>query len=96
MARIDSGKTLDNQKIEYEILKNGYDIYLGGKIWITQHDEYSKVLVPDGTFEENCLKQIEEITTVPEPQMTPEQQLRADVDYLALVTGVDLTEASLS
>ena len=96
MGKIDSGKTLDEKKIEYEILENGYNIYLGGNLWITQHDQYAHPLIPDGTFEQNCLAQIEEITTPREPVIAPEDQLRADVDYIALMTNVDLTEAALS
>ena len=96
MAKIDSGKTLDEKKIEYEILENGYDIYLGGNLWITQHDQYAHPILTNGTFEENCLAQIEEITTPREPVIAPEDQLRADVDYIALMTNVDLPEAALS
>ena len=96
MDKIDSGKTFDNKKLEYEILDNGYNIYLGGNLWITQHDQYAHPLIPDGTFEENCLAQIEEITTPREPVVAPEDQLRADVDYIALMTNVDLSEATLS
>ena len=92
MAKIDSRKTLDNKKIEYEILDDGYDIYLGGNLWITQHAQYGKPIDPNGTYEENCKKQIEQITTVPEPTVSPNDRLRADVDYIALMTGVDLSE----
>ena len=96
MAKIDSGKTLDNKKIEYEILDDGYDIYLGGNLWITQHAQYGKPIDPNGTYEENCKKQIEQITTVTEPTVSPNDRLRADVDYIALMTGVDLSENVLS
>ena len=96
MDKIDSGKTFDNKKLEYEILDNGYNIYLGGNLWITQHDQYAHPLIPDGTFEDNCLAQIEEITTPREPVVAPVDQLRADVDYIALMTNVDLSEAALS
>lgn len=50
-----------NELLSYEILDNGYEIYLEGKKWIVQLDEYSKVLLPNGTFEENCLKQLKEL-----------------------------------
>ena len=96
MDKIDSGKTFDNKKLEYEILDNGYNIYLGGNLWITQHDQYAHPMLPNGTFEENCLAQIEEITTPREPVVVPEDRLWADVDYLALMTGVDLSENVLS
>lgn len=35
-----------NDDISYIILENGYDIYLKDKLWITQHDEYSKLYLP--------------------------------------------------
>lgn len=89
----DSGKTLDGKKIEYEILANGYDIYLGGQKWITQHDQYSRVIIPDGSYEENALAQIDQITTpAPEPvaKETDADKLRTDIDYLAMMTGIEL------
>ena len=87
---IDTGKTFNEQKVGYSIEENGYSIYLDENIWITQPDPYGKLYVPDGTYEENCLAQIEEITNPPEPEPTAEDRLRADVDYIAAMTGVEL------
>ncbi len=56
----------------YEILDNGYNIYGPNDIFITQHDQYSKIYKPDGTFEENALIQLAELTTVvDEAEETP-------------------------
>ena len=105
----DSGKTLNDQKLEYEIVENevndkgetisGYRIFLGGKLWITQYNQYSRVIIPDGSYEDNALAQIDELTApAPEPEPTPVQfdveKLRSDMDYLAAMTGFELPSAS--
>ena len=63
MAIIDSGKTLNGKSLSYEVVENGYNIYLGGgsRPWITQPAPYDKNFVPNGTHEENALAQIEEL-----------------------------------
>ena len=60
-------KTFDGQGISYEIFDDGYEIYLEGTLWIKQRGEYSKPIDSAKSYEENCLAQIEEITTVVEP-----------------------------
>lgn len=51
-----------NENISYEIVENGYKIYLDGKLWIEQLDEYAKPYDANKSFEENCLAQLEDIT----------------------------------
>ena len=51
-----------NENISYEILENGYKIYLDGKLWIEQLDEYAKPIDTAKTYEENCLLQLADIT----------------------------------
>ena len=46
-------------RITYEILEDGYLIKLDGKAWIKQYEPY--IPYPDLSYEEGCLKQIEEI-----------------------------------
>ena len=65
MANTD--KTINGQTISYEIFEDGYEIYLDGTLWIKQRGEYSKPIDKELSYEENCLAQIEEITTVVEP-----------------------------
>ena len=60
-------KTINGQSISYEIFDDGYEIYLDGTLWIKQRGEYSKPIDKELSFEENCLAQIEAITTVIEP-----------------------------
>lgn len=55
-----------NDKLSYEIFKTGYDIFNRYQSeedpWITQRDPYGKIFVPDGTYEENALAQLKQIT----------------------------------
>ena len=60
-------KTINGQAIAYEIFDDGYEIYLDGTLWIKQRGEYSKPIDKELSYEENCLAQIDEITTVVEP-----------------------------
>ena len=60
-------KTINGQAIAYEIFEDGYEIYIDGTLWIKQRGEYSKPIDKELSYEENCLAQIEEITTVVEP-----------------------------
>ena len=75
-------KTINGQAISYEIFSDGYEIYLDGTIWIKQRGEYSKPIDKDKTYEENCLAQIEEITTVIEP--TPSEEYMAGYEQALL------------
>lgn len=59
---INTDKTVNGLPISYKIEVNGYSIYLGGQLWITQYDEYSKPIDKSKSLEENCLLQIEDIT----------------------------------
>lgn len=51
-----------NEHISYEIVENGYKIYLDGELWITQLDEYSHPMDPEKSYEENCIMQLDELT----------------------------------
>lgn len=60
-------KTINGQAISYEIFSDGYEIYLDGTLWIKQRGQYGKPVDSEKSYEENCLAQIEKITTVVEP-----------------------------
>ena len=85
-----------NEKISYEILENGYKIYLNGKLWIEQLDEYAKPYDTAKTYEENCLLQLEDITatahtdTLEERVTVVESAVMDIADVLA-----DLTESGV-
>ena len=70
--------TLDGKAVSYEITEDGYDIYLGGEKWISQHDnekgQFGKPKDRNLSYEENCLAQIKEICNPPEPQEDETQQ----------------------
>lgn len=58
--------------VAYEVLEYGYDVYLDNNIWISQHEPY--IPYPNLSYEAGCLKQIEEICNVKEPQEDETQQ----------------------
>lgn len=82
-------KTAFDDRISYEIFEDGYDIYDGNQSWITQREPYAKLFIPDGTYEENAIAHCEDLTRPIPPQPyipTEEEKLRADVDYIALMS----------
>ena len=58
--------------VAYEVLEYGYDVYLDNNIWISQHEPY--IPYPNLSYEAGCLKQIEGICNVKEPQEDETQQ----------------------
>ena len=52
----------NNQVVSYEVLENGYNIYLGGKPWIRQYEPY--IPNPSISYEENAIAQIEELVAM--------------------------------
>lgn len=67
-------------RITYEILEDGYLINLDGKAWIKQYEPY--IPYPELSYEEGCLKQIEEIVAShEEAQNQPSMEQRiADLE----------------
>ena len=63
---IQTNKIYAGKPIAYEILSDGYMIYLDGKPWIKQRGDYGKPMGSSKTYEENCQLQIEDITAEPE------------------------------
>lgn len=62
---IPTGKKYENKEISYEIFDDGYMIYLDTKPWVKQREPYGKPMDASKNYEENCLLQIEDITTEP-------------------------------
>ena len=60
-------------RITYEILENGYEIKLDGKLWITQ--DTTNLPYPNLTLEECCLKQIDDICTPQEEAISLQDQI---------------------
>ena len=59
-----------NETLSYIILEDGYEIYNNGQKWISQPEPFAKLYIPNGTYEENCLAQLEEITRPVEEPMS--------------------------
>lgn len=75
----------NNQTLSYEVVENGYKIYLGGKLWITQLEPY--IPNPEISYEENALAQIEELTKPAEEENdmnTRIASLEETVDFLVM------------
>ena len=86
----DSGKTLDGKKIEYEILEDGYRIYLDGDLFIKWKDP--SFGSSNLNYENEAIARIDSFISVDTSESSPTdiEQLRADVDYIAAMTGVTL------
>lgn len=70
----------------YAIADDGYDIYLDGQLWITQHGQYGKPMDASKGYEENCLLQLAEITApAPEPPMTTEEMAQTIAEQDAAI-----------
>ena len=72
---IKTNYTYDNKEVSYEVVEKGYKIYLGGVLWITQEEPY--IPYPELSYEENAIKQIEEIVVAhEETQNQPSMEQR--------------------
>lgn len=96
MARINSGfTTQDDIKIFYEILDNGFDIYIGEK---STHPLYHQpepyIPNPDISYEDNAIAMCKDIAAPSETEGTKIDRrflsIEANVDYLMLLN--DSTE----
>ena len=56
---ISTDYSIDGKSISYEINDKGYTIYLDGVAWIQQEEPF--IPYPNLSYEEGCLKQIEEL-----------------------------------
>ena len=59
MTKVD--KLYNGQEMSYEVSDDGYDIYLSGRKWMTQHEPY--IPFPNLGYEGSCKKQIEDLFT---------------------------------
>lgn len=54
-----------DERLSYKIVENGYEIYIDGKLIITQYEtekeDLAHVYKKDGTYEENCMIQLKEL-----------------------------------
>lgn len=61
MGKVTTKHTYDGKELSYEVVGNGYNIFLGAREtpWITQHEPL--IPYPELSYEEGCIKHIEEI-----------------------------------
>ena len=59
MSKINTQKCVNEQEISYEVTDNGYNIFLGDTLWITQYEPY--IPKKELSYEENAIAQINEI-----------------------------------
>lgn len=79
----------DNKSVSYEVLEDGYKIYLDGMDFIHQYEPY----IPDKakTYEENAIAQIEELVAMHE-QALKEQQEKLEAEQKAEQEKAQLLE----
>lgn len=68
--------TINGQSVSYTVEEDGYTIYLGEKVWISQYEPY--IPYPNLGYEQSCLKQIEELATLNE-ESTSQDELNAEI-----------------
>ena len=82
---------METNKYRYVLYNDGYDIIdTDDRVILTQRDPYAKVFKEDGTYEENAIIHVDMLNKSDTPEPTPQEVLRADIDYLALMIDVDL------
>ena len=69
----------DGKDVLYEILDNGYNIYLDGVLFITQPEPH--IPYPSLGYEGSCLKQIEDLCA-PRPEDIPKQTMEERLSAL--------------
>ena len=89
--------TIKNQTVSYSVEENGYTIYLGEKVWITQNEPY--IPYQELGYEGSCLKQIEELATASEQPTLEEQLSEVQDNQLVMMDAIATSyekEAELS
>ena len=64
---------MNKERITYEILEDGYMLYLDGKPWIKQHTAH--VFYPELSLKENAELHIDELCKEVKPEPTVEDQI---------------------
>ena len=82
--------SINNKQVSYEVIENGYKIYLDGQLWIYQYEPY----IPDKSksYEENAVAQIEEIYNGHQQALKEQQE---QVSLQDQITNLELALAEL-
>lgn len=94
MNLIDSGFKIGDKKLLYDILDDGFDIYVEGMIHPSFHQPEPYIPYPNLSYEENAKKMCESMQNdnVPDNEKTLSERLtdaEANIDYLMLLTDAD-------
>lgn len=73
---------IDNKKVSYELLDNGYKIYLDDVAWIHQYEPY--IPNPSISYEENAIAQIEELVAMHENAKNEQVEKEALMEQVKL------------
>ncbi len=81
----------DDKLVTYSLSNDGYDIYLDGILWVSQHEPY--IPYRNKSYEENAILQIEEITSIPSYENDPIDDINlmlTDQEYRLLMLELNV------
>ena len=92
--KVCSNITSGNAMLYYEILENGFDIYVGETSSIPIVHQYEPFIPnPDISYEDNAINMCKELATPVEKIETPVEErltnVEANIDYLMLLNDAD-------
>lgn len=79
---IKTNYVLDNKELSYEVLEDGYKIYLDGMDFIHQYEPF--IPNPKLTYEENALAQMEELVAMHENAKNEQMEKEALMEQVKL------------
>ena len=90
-------KTYDGKKVYYDILDNGFKIYVGQTIRPSIHQYEPYIPDPSKSYEENAIQMCEDLCKPPENLLeTRLNAMESNIDYLILLNDPDsVTEESV-
>lgn len=72
---VNTDKTLNGKVLGYEVISNGYKLFLDGVAFISQPEPFANLFVANGTYEENALAHIDSIVEGEKNQATLQEQI---------------------
>ena len=83
-------QTHDKLDVYYDILDDGFKIYIGQTVRPTFHQYEPYIPDPSKSYKENALKMCEELCKTPEkPLENKLDNMQANIDYLLLLNDPD-------
>ena len=79
---IKTNYSIDNKQISYEVIDDGYKIYLDGQLWIHQYEPF--IPNPSKSYEENAIAQIEELVAMHENAKNEQMEKEALMEQVKL------------